>query len=582
MPVLNFKGKSSVYSHHLGAPFRSLEIDKKKSLPPSTGQDAGLGGSASNAKGSPGLDDNLIIQGDNLHALKALLPIYAGKVKCVYIDPPYNTGNEGWKYNDKVNSPVIKEWLKQSGIGSDDLERHDKWLCMMWPRLHLLQELLSDDGVIFVSIDDNEQFRLAAIMEEIFGEENCIAQITAQTNPRGRSLRQDIARTHEYILAFSKNIEKAKLKEIPKKEKTLLEYKRKDKKGTYRLMRLMNGAIQFFNRKTRPNLFFPLYINPENGQAALSRSKEYCVEVFPVSSSGAEGCWTWSKDKIRENPSMLFGEKKKTGAWRVYRKDYLPENGQATTKERSVWLDKNINHEMGKEILSSLFQKNVFDYPKSPELIKKCIRLVSDKDSVILDSFAGSGTTAHAVLDLNKEDGGRRKFILVECEDYADGITAERVRRVIKGVPKAKDERLKGGLGGSFTYCSLGEEINEEKLIKGKSLPSYKVLAGYIYWTATGCTLDKVNENEDFYIGKTAKNAAFFVIYKPDIKFLRSKECALNLDRKEKIQDIMRRENCKKAVVFAPVHYFDSSSELAREGILFCQLPFSIYRIAGV
>ena len=573
MPVLNFKGKSSVYSHHFGVSFCPLIVDETKSLPKR---------SQNGKKEKPSLDDNLIIKGDNLYALKALLPRYAGKVKCIYIDPPYNTGNEGWKYNDKVNSPMIQEWLKQNGIGTDDLERSDKWLCMMWPRLHLLKELLSDDGLIFISIDDNECFRLMAIMEEIFGEENCIAQITAQTNPRGRSLRQDMARVHEYILVFSKNIEKAKLKEIPKKKETLLEYKKKDKTGTYRLMRLRNGAIQFFNRKTRPNLFFPLYVNPENGQVALSRSQNCRIEVFPLSSSGEEGCWTWSKSKIKENPLMLFGEKKKTGAWRVYRKDYLPENGQATTKERSIWLDKNINHEVGKEILSSLFQKNIFDYPKSPELIKKCIKLVSNKDSIILDSFAGSGTTAHAVLDLNKEDGGKRKFILVECENYANKITAERVRRVIKGVPKAKEEKLKKGLGGSFTYCTLGKEISEENLIKGKSLPNYQNLSSYVYYIATGQTLNKVNENKDFYIGKSEIDTAFFVIYKANLNFLRSKESALNLDRKEKIQNLMEQKNCKKAVVFASAHYFDSTAELAKEGILFCQLPWAIYRIAGV
>ena len=580
MPILNFKGKSSIYSHHLGVPFCSLKIDKKKSLSLNPSGIKGTGIALNVTEANWNLDDNLIIHGDNLYALKALLPRYAGRVKCIYIDPPYNTGNEGWKYNDNVNSPMINEWLGKV-IDNDDLEKHDKWLSMMWPRLHLLKELLSEDGVIFISIDDNEQFRLMAIMEEIFGEENCIAQITTQTNPRGRSLRQDIARTHEYILVYSKNIEETRIKEIPKKEKTLSEYKKKDKKGTYRLMRLMNGAIQFFNRKTRPNLFFPIYINPKNGQTSLSRSKDYSIEVFPISSSKEEGCWTWSKNKIKENPLMLFGEKKKTGIWRVYRKDYLPENGQATTKERSIWLDKEINHEVGKEILSNLFQKNIFDYPKSPELIKKCITLIADKNAIILDSFAGSGTTAHAVLDLNKEDGGNRKFILVECEDYANNITAERVRRVIKGVPKAKKENLKKGLGGSFTYCTLGKEMNEENLIKGKSLPTYQDLSNYVYYIATGKNLNKVQENEDFYIGKSAKNTAFFVIYKPNVNFLRSKESALNLDRKEQIKKIMNQKNCKKAVVFASIHYFDSANELAKEGIIFCQLPFAIYRVAG-
>ena len=225
----------------------------------------------------------------------------------------------------------------------------------------------------------------------------------------------------------------------------------------------------------------------------------------------------------------------------------------------------------------------VFDNPKPVNLIKRFITLGDHtKEGIILDSFAGSGTTAQAVLDLNKEDGGNRKFILVECEDYADKITAERVRRVIKGIPKAKEDKLKKGLGGSFTYCTLGKEINEENLIKGKSLPSYKALSSYIYYVATGQTLEKVNENKDFYIGKSDKDTVFFIIYKPNIKFLRSRESALNLDRKEKMQKIMNQKKCKKAVVFAPVHYFDSTAELAKEGIIFCQLPFAIYRIAGV
>ena len=574
MPVLNFKGKSTVYSHHLGVPFRSLEIDEKKSLSKKL---------KNGKKEKLSLDDNLIIHGDNLHALKALLPRYAGKVKCIYIDPPYNTGNEGWKYNDNVNSPLIKEWLGKI-VGSDDLERHDKWLCMMWSRLQLLKELLSDDGVIFISIDDNESANLKLLCDEIFGEENFITQIIAQTNPRGRSLRKDIAKTHEYILVFSKNQSMGSLQEVQKPQRTVKEYNKIDVNGKYRLLRLRNSGIQFFNKKTRPNLFFPIYVDPTNGEVSLSQSKEYKIKVLPIDSSGTEGCWTWSKAKIKQTPDLIVGVKTNGSGngWRIYRKDYLPENG-GTTKEKSLWLEKNVNHEVGKEILRQVFHGECpFEFPKSVDLIKKCIKLGAGKDSIILDSFAGSGTTAHVVLDLNKEDGGNRKFILVECEDYADKITAERVRRVIKGVPKAKEERLKKGLGGSFTYCTLGKEINEENLIKGKSLPTYKVLSSYVYYIATGQTLKKVNENEDFYIGKSDKDTAFFVIYKPNIKFLRSRESALNLDRKEKIQKIMNQKGCKKAVVFAPVHYFDSANELAKEGILFCQLPFAIYRIAGV
>ena len=283
MPSLDFKGKQFIYGHHLTVPISTIEIDTDKSF---TGEN------------DPSLNDNLIIHGDNLHALKALLPKYAGKIKCIYIDPPYNTGNENWVYNDNVNSPIMQAWLeKHSPIDNEDLERHDKWLCMMWPRLHLLHELLSDDGVIFISIDDNEQHHLRILMDEIFGLENSIAQIVVQTNPRGRSLKQYIAQTHEYVLMYAKNIKMAEVYKIPKTEKSLSEYNKEDKDGSYRLLRLRNTGVQFFNRKTRPNLFFPIYVNPITGDTSLIPSVDFFIEVLPITDDGVEGCWTWGKEK---------------------------------------------------------------------------------------------------------------------------------------------------------------------------------------------------------------------------------------------------------------------------------------------
>ncbi len=565
MPVLDFKGKSVIYSHHLGVPFRSLEVDAKKSL--------------SEKKKKPSLDDNLIIHGDNLHALKALLPRYSGKIKCIYIDPPYNTGNEGWCYNDKVNSPMITEWLKQNGVGIDDLERHDKWLCMMWPRLQLLKELLSDDGVIFISIDDNEQHRLRLIMDEIFGEENFLAQLIIKCNPGGRDYG-GIALTHDYVLVYSKqlNVDLNLTLDTNKK------FPYRDERGDFELRELRNRNIKF-NVKNRPNLVYPFYIDKNTvdkdglHEISMDRKQDF-LKLLPLKSQGVQTVWRWSKDKSKKHLNKNIKAKKKNdGSFMIvekYRSSYK--------RERSIFDEKEMRNEHGTAILKSLFSQksNVIEYPKSPELIKKLINLGSSKDDTILDSFAGSGTTAHAVLDLNKEDNGNRKFILVECEDYADKVTAERVRRVIKGVPIAKDEKLKKGLGGSFTYCAIGNEINEENMIKGKSLPSYKALTNYVYYTATGSTLDQVRENADFYVGKSNKNQAFFVIYKPDLKFLRSQESALNLSRKEQIQKVMKKESVQKAIVFAPVHYFDSADELANDGIIFCQLPFSIYKIAGV
>jgi len=518
MPVLNFKGKSTVYSHHLGVPFRSLEIDEKKSL---------LTGAKNGKKDKPSLTYNLIIHGDNLHALKALLPRYAGKVQCIYIDPPYNTGKEDWKYSDNVNSPVIQEWLKQNGIGTDDLERHDKWLCMMWPRLQLLKELLSDDGVIFISIDDNEFANLKLLCDEIFGEENLIGGFVWRKKAGAGADSKLFFRQHEHILFYSKNIENISELFQPLTEKQKKEYNNPDNdpRGSWAGTDL---------RRVGDN-------DPRRNYAVTSPSgKKH------------KHCWTYTKDNFQK----LIDENL---IWWGKHKDQLPKRKRFLKDKKGLtprsWIDLFLTSDGKKDLEAIDF--NCFQYPKPKDLIKLFLHIATDQNSIILDSFAGSGTTAQAVLELNKEDGGNRKFILVECEDYADKITAERVRRVITGVPKAKEEKLKKGLGGSFTYCTLGKEINEENLIKGKSLPTYKVLSSYVYYIATGQTLDKVNENEDFYIGKSDKDTAFFVIYKPSVKFLRSKESALNLDRKEEIQKIMRAENCKKAVVFAPDHYFD-------------------------
>ena len=273
-----------------------------------------------------------------------------------------------------------------------------------------------------------------------------------------------------------------------------------------------------------------------------------------------------------------------TKAWRVFRKDYLyADNGDiSTTKENTLWNEKEINNEKGKEVLRILFQgKCPLDFPKSVDIIKKCIKLGAGKDSIILDSFAGSGTTAHAVLDLNKEDGGNRKFILVECEDYADKITAERVRRVIKGIPSAKEEKLKKGLGGSFTYCALGKEINTENLLRGKDLPDYKQLAEYVFYTATGKSLDKLSKtNPSWFIGETSAYK-LHLVYKPDLDFLKSRESALRLDLAEKIKKF-NKQTKKVSLVFAPARYFTQKKLLEDYGIQFCQLPYDIHKIIGI
>lgn len=563
MPTLDFKGKQFVYAHHLGVPFRQLDIVPKKSIPAKGGK--------------PGLEDNLIIHGDNLHALKALLPQYAGKVKCIYIDPPYNTGNEGWCYNDNVNAPLMKEWLKKDGnpVDREDLERHDKWLCMMWPRLQLLRELLADDGVIFVSIDDNESTHLRMMMDEIYGESNFLAQLTVLSNPKGRGMGEHFARSHDYVLTYQKNKLKDELSVAKTDDEVTGQYPEIGEDGRrYRVLELRNTHREF-GKHNRPNLYYPFYVM-SSGNISLDKVSG-AEKVLPNWDDGFEGCWGWGEEKSRLEMHDLLA--KKIGEkWKIYRKAYAhSKDGSVVTKKlKTVLTDAGFHTEKGQQVLGEIFSERVFPSPKPPNLLKALISLIADKNAIVLDSFGGSGTTAHAVLALNKEDGGNRKFILVECEDYADATTAERVRRVIKGVPTAKDDALKSGLGGSFTYCELGQEINIDNLLKGEKLPDYDELARYAFYTATGQTLDKVKKGADYFVGETDQYRVH-VIYKPDAAFLRSGESALNAAL---AADIAKARGQKTALVFS-THKFMSQKELTELGITYCQLPYAIHRVMG-
>ena len=548
MPSLDFKGKQFIYGHHLTVPVRTLQTNTDKSL---TGEN------------DPSLNDNLIIHGDNLHALKALLPKYAGKIKCIYIDPPYNTGNEGWVYNDNVNSPLMQAWLeKNSPIDVEDLERHDKWLCMMWPRLHLLHELLSDDGVIFISIDDNEQHRLRMLMDEIFLG-NFVTNIIWQKKNNPQNDAKYLSDNHEFVLCYAKNlIGEIKWKRIllPRSEKHDSRYKFNDHDGRG------PWSVDNLSVKTYNPDYDYVITNPNTGE-----------EHAPPQGS----CWRVSaetaKKYVIEN-RIYFG---KEGDGRPLLKRYLKDVQQGIVP-LTVWHNSEVGSStMGRKTVLQIFHdyERPFDNPKPVGLINRILQIACNSNDIILDSFAGSGTTAHAVLALNKEDGGNRKFILVECEDYADTITAERVRRVINGVENAKDETLRNGLGGSFTYCTLGEPIDEEGMLTGEILPTYEALADYIAYTATGNALTAISEQEDYCFGET-DDIRFYLIYEPTLQFLESNKSALDGERAEQIAKACKKTG-KKAYVYAP-QKFISQKELTDLGITFCQLPYNIYRISDV
>ena len=463
MPTLDFKGKQHIYSHHLTVPYHPLKPDESGSCNPA------------------GIDDNLIIHGDNLHALKALLPRYANRIKCIYIDPPYNTGNEEWIYNDNVNSPLMQKWLdKNSPIDNEDLERHDKWLCMMWPRLHLLKELLADDGVIFISIDDNEQHHLRMLMDEIFGEENFLADIIWQ-HRYGRSNNAKLfSNQREHVIAYRKSDALFHIR-VKRDEKLNETYSNPDNdlRGDWVSSSYVNPAT----KEQRPNLVYSV-VNPHT-EAIVNHP----THAWKYSQSTYE-------EHVRED-RLWWGVK---GNLRYPRlKNFLSESEEKGIVPIDLMLaDLAGTTDEGTKQLQEVMQSTALDFnnPKPTRLIENLIEIAeggsSKADAIILDSFAGSGTTAHAVLAMNKEDDGNRKFIIIECEDYAETLTAERVRRVINGIDTAKDETLQQGLGGSFRYCTLGESIDTEGLLTGETLPAYETLAGYIVYVATGSSLENL------------------------------------------------------------------------------------------
>ena len=384
---------------------------------------------------------NLYIEGDNLEVLKLLQTAYFRKVKMIYIDPPYNTGND-FVYEDDFADPMAryKEVTQQTTKSNPETmgRFHTNWLNMMYPRLRLASNLLRDDGVIFISIDENEITNLRKICDEVFGEENFVAQITVQTNPRGRTFDRFIAKTHEYIVVYVKAIDVDALYEIPKDEKAIAGYSKSDENGSYRLLELRNRN-PVFNRTNRPLMFYPFYADPEKLDVSLEKTERHTVEIYPRNSQGVDGCWTWGLSKAKSQISLLVANLASTGKWSVFRKDYL-EGSSLFTKSKGLWLEKEMNHENGKEMIGQLFGNTPFDFPKSVDYIKKCLLLGTCKeDDIVLDFFSGSATTAHAVMQLNKEDGGNRKFICVQ-------------------LPEICEENTEAYKAGYKTICEIGKE----------------------------------------------------------------------------------------------------------------------------
>ncbi len=547
MASLNFKGKSAVWNHHLSVPYHTLEKVESNSL---DGENA---------------SENLLIEWDNLLALKALLPKYQGQVKCIYIDPPYNTGKEGWAYNDNVSSPIIKEWLGKV-IDKEDMTRHDKWLCMMTPRIKLLRELLAEDGIIFISIDDNEVSNAKILLDEIFLPTNFLANLVwANKEWGGSSDSKNFRIKHEYVLVYAKNIELANISGVWITNES--RYTQRDQhfeaRGPYYPQKLWMWSIQY------------------------SESLDYPIEtpnwktVMPSENNKwKRACWRWGKTKYKwglENDFIEFKEDK-NWIWQVYTKQYLNCDNEWNLIERSsrpFWVIDEYSSTQASKSLAELFWNTVFSYPKPVELIKYLISLVSSNDDIILDSFAWSGTTAQAIMELNQEDGGNRKFILVQLPetltekmqakaawyDFVHEITRDRIKKVVE----------KYDLAIGFTYYNLGPSIEWRKILEWESLPSWESFAKYVHFLATGKPIDDIADPDATWeICTEDRNTGVYLIYADTIEELRN--LAITRDWLESVKSTEG-----KKIVYAPACFLDKEV-LDDNHISFVQVPYNLFQ----
>lgn len=589
MPTLHWIGKDKVINHHRDVPYRVLQKQYTFTAdsPEHTGEaankagkaerggfaptDAGAGGegnvplslgelpSPAQAGGS-GVRGNMIIHGDNLEALKSLLPQYEGKVKCIYIDPPYNTGEEGWVYNDNVNDPRLKKWLHQVvGKEGEDLSRHDKWLCMMYPRMVLLHKLLSDDGAVFISIDDNELANLCLLMAEVFGNNNHVANFIWEKRTN-RENRKEVSYRHDYVVAYRKN---------------------RFHPGSG--MRLLPMTSEALNRYKNPDNDprGPWKSDPATAQAGHATQSQFYTLTAPNGKKHelqSGRCWLYTEDVMNEairDGRIWFGANG-NNVPRI--KTYFDAKERGLVPE-TLWFASDVStNEAAKVSLKSMFGGDAaFETPKPAELVERILAIATDKDSLILDSFAGSGTTAHAVLNLNKQDGGNRKFILVEMEDYAETITAERVRRVMNGFGEGK--KATPGTGGSFCYYTLGPRLFDEHHNLNEEVGLEKIRE-YVWYTETRTELPASNagsrggdpaggkkkgEETPYFLGKHEDTAYYFVYEKERLTVLDYHTLALL--KTQAGHYVIYADNCVLPQAFLETH-----------GITFKKIPRDITR----
>jgi len=643
MPTLNWIGKDKVVNHHLDVPFYTLEHKYGFRAEDETDTSETHSG-------------NMIIHGDNLVALKALLPEYEGRVNCIYIDPPYNTGEEKWVYNDNVNDPHIKKWLGEVvGKEGEDLSRHDKWLCMMYPRLALLQRLLHPQGAIFISIDDNEYTNLKAICDEIFGKNCFVANISWQRAYSTRNDKDGIPVEAEHMLVYGKE-PKWQPKKLERTEEMNSKYGNPD--NDINLWRSDNsyatggadhqGMVYAVQHPFTGELLYPVVnnhwrygqkdmLNIMNGWCEYElrdlhdegRRAEVCGISLENVRKGVLGIVLKEDLETSRNKAQQVYEK---GPWPKYyftkggyggiaRKTYLNQvEGRLIS---NLWKQAEVGHtdEAKKELKEIFGGKSPFDTPKPTRLIERILDIATDENSIILDSFAGSGTTAHAILLANLKKHSHKKFILVELMDYADTTTAYRVKKAITGYqatmkheeeiynkkltiknlskvdtflkeaevvierekgsyaeiskPKLVDNCIKviatrvsdgfvEGLPGSFDYFELGLPLFKEDGNLNEEVDEENI-RHYIYYTETKQPLTRKRENNS-YLLNTFNGTGYYFYYE--------KDRLTNLS----LEDLsIVTEKAEQYIIYADTCTIDEQTR-AKLNIIFKKIPRDIRR----
>jgi len=507
MPTLDWIGKKAVLNHHRQVPYHLLRCDEKLSV------------------GDPG-SGNLLVEGDNLLALKALLPYYAGQVKCIYIDPPYNTGNENWVYNDAVNSPEMRKWLGHVvGGEAEDLSRHDKWLCMMYPRLALLREFLTADGVILISLDDNEVHHGRCLCDEIFGGRNFIGTFVWEGALKNDS--RFISVSHDYVFCYGRNFDllrDSKVRWRVRKEGIDEIYVEVERiRREYSDPASMNAALKkwfaqldktnparqhrHYNRIDAAGVYFPGDISwPGGGGPSYDILHPLTGKPVVKPKRG----WVFAKketfiEQVQQNRIDFGADETRVPKLKRY---LLETEGQVLP---SVFY---ADRRAARQKLRAIMGTEVFQNPKDCDILAMLLEAIADPNALVLDSFAGSGATAHAVLGLNKTDGGNRRFILVEMEpEICRTVTAQRLARAVQGYEAANGEKSKHveGLGGAFRYCTLAEPLFDET---GSIHPevAFADLAAHVFFTETGEPIPKRATGKTPLIGK-CKGTAYYLLF---------------------------------------------------------------------